>query len=79
MAPASLVPSASSERAISRMPAARSIAQDTIAQVHGNTPLYYLHDELVGIVMQLTGTTVSPDAPLVSAGLDSVSAAELST
>jgi acyl carrier protein len=40
---------------------------------------YGLLDELVGIATQLTGTAISLDAPLMSAGLDSVAATELST
>ena len=38
-----------------------------------------LVDELVGTASQLTGTAVSADSPLMSVGLDSVSATEFST
>jgi aryl carrier-like protein len=56
------------------------IAKKRIKRTH--TPPASPHgllDELVGITTQLTGTAISPDVPLMSAGLDSVGATELST
>ena len=38
-----------------------------------------LLDELTAIAAEVTGTTIAADAPLMSAGLDSLSATELST
>jgi len=49
-----------------------------IAQAYSLTPFDGLHDELVGIATQLTGTAISLDAPLMSAGLDSIGATEFS-
>ena len=80
LATASLVPPRSSKSAVYRTPPVRPIARERIKQTHA--PLASLHgllDELVGIATQLTGTAISPDAPLMSAGLDSVGATELST
>ena len=80
LTPASLVPPRSSKSAVYRTPPVRPIAQERIKQTH--TPPASLHgllDELVGIATGLTGSSISPDAPLMSAGLDSIGAMELST
>ena len=79
LATASVVPPRSSKSAVSRTPF-RLEAQERIKQTHAPpASLHGLLDELVGIATQLTGTAISLDAPLMSAGLDSVAATELST
>ena len=80
MVSASLTPPHSPSHMLSRTPPVRPIAQERIKQTHAPpASLYGLLDELVGIATQLTGTAISPNAPLMSAGLDSVGATELST
>jgi acyl carrier protein len=64
---------------LSRAQPGRLSAQQRIAQALSLTLLDGLHDELIGIVNQLTGSAISLDAPLMSAGLDSIGATELST
>ena len=63
---------------VSKTPSVTHLAEQKLVQGCTYTPFHGPLDDLIVTVTKLAGTAIAPDAPLMSAGFDSVTAAELS-
>jgi len=77
LTPAPLVPPECSKRAVSRALPVCPTAKQKVMQARCPAQSRGALDELVGIATQFNGTAILLDAPLMSAGLDSIRATEL--